>query len=1702
LVILTGCAGGSGNSGSGGSAPNPTPLAITSVAPTDVPVGSPDVTVTVTGTGFSSGAQISVNSVPEATTFVSSTQVQATVPANQLTVGAVLSVSIASGGATAKADPSAVALTVDNPVPSLSAVSPNAVLLGSGSTTVTVTGTNFVSGVALSVNGTTRTSTFVSSTQFTAQLLASDFTSATSLPLNVINPKPGGGTSGTSSFTVDNPAPAVTLLAPSSALVGSSNTTVTLTGTGLLPSTVLQINGATQAATYVNGTQLTFALSAAQLASAGQLAITLLNPVPGGGASAPANFSVNNPAPLITATSPTTLLAGSDPTTVIVTGTGFSRGSTLQINGAAHAVTYVSATEIDVPLSATELASSGSLTMVVTNAQPGGGTSSAATVAVNNPTPSLVSLSPATIYPGSGNTAVTLTGSGFLPITTLQINGSAHAVSYSSSRQLILNLTAAEVAAPANDNLVLTNPAPAGGSSSLVTLAITTSTAPVITSLAPSSVLQGAAATNVTINGTGFLPTSTVQLFGVTRSGVVYVSSTQLTLPLSANDLLYSGTYGIIVTNPGGSSAPATFTVQAGTPVLTAITPSALAINSGSYTIVASGSNFSPSSVLLWNGTPLATTYYGNYQYPGNTWVYTLDAVVPQSLLTAAGSATITASTPTAASVSNALSVSITNPPVPSITSLSPGAVPVLGDAALSISGSGFATNSVVSYNGVPLTTTFNNSANLSVTIPASLLSVPGNGSLTVATPAPGGGTSTVSSLAVYVPLVSNDMVFNPVNGKAYLSIPSTAVNGNSIVSFDPATGALGTPIFVGSEPDAMAVSDDGTTLWVALDGTTAIRKVDLVAGVAGAEYSIAALGYYSYNTSVAATALLVLPGTTNSIAVTNGNTLGIFDSGVLRGSTVNVPSVYGLQVDATRSELYVGGYSNVQTYNYNSSGLTLRSAGNYNSSSITSQSFNEMQLSGGKIFTDFGHVYDSESGGLLGSLMNGTSTVSGPTFFDSPLSQIYVLTNASAYYFSGYSQVNLYNPSDYSNTGKSFAWNIPYSVTNSSGNTVYFSPHRLTRWGANGLLLHTKGALFTAQSNVVKDLSSVSADLSVSVIASGGTTTGSTATYTATVTNSGPQPATDVAIFVQAPSTGVITATSTTSGSCQALTGCDLGTLAVNASATITTTVLQTTAGNGTLSETVLSSSTDPNQSNNTASSSLAVTGTTYNLTPALTSISPNAVKVGTSTTTITVTGSNFAAGAQVMLGSTALSTQYVNSTQLTATVPVANLTAMGWSAVSVSNPAPGGGVSQSLPFTVFNVITIGLNHIAYEPFSRKLVAAVSSGSSSVTGSSIVTIDPTTGGFGTPITFATAPTSLSLSSSGKTAYAALAVPSSSSITAAPFGRVDLVHGTGVSTTVTLPFGYYGTLPIQTAAVQPGTEDVLAVAPTYSSLGIYDYNESTQTLSARPNVGGFNSSSCLVFLDANNLISTSYSTIDYPVTSVGLGSGVALNYPNTCFQLSGNTAATATGQFYTISSSASSQKGSVVLANSYGAGLPALDASLGSAFYPGNSSPTSSYGTVDGLISYNVNTFLRTGSIFLNIPAIEGNTYSTNITDTVRWGRDGLAMVTSSGHLYILSGPFVVPQELGANPAATLSSSSASTIAAGSDNMLLTLTGTNFLPGVAVTWNGSYRTTTVVDANHVTVAIPASDLTTAGSESLVATNPGGAASNALTIAVH
>jgi len=1457
VSVLTGCAGAGGSNSGGGSTTPPVStakLSVTALSPTSVAVGSPDTALTVTGTGFTSASVVSLNGTSEPTTYVSASEIHATVPSVQLKTGAVLTLSVANGSTVVTADPATLALSVDNPVPTLTSVAPGSVLLGSTAASVTVTGTNFVPGVALSVNGSPRVTTYVSSTNLTAAFTADDFASARSLPLNVINPKPGGGTSGTSSLTVNNPAPAITALSPSTVVAGAAATQVAITGSGFLPSTVLQINGATRAVTYVSSTQMTLTLTSADLATAGSLTFTTQNPAPGGGSSAGVAFTVTSKA----------------------------------------------------------------------------------------------------------------------------------------------------------------------------------STTPIVSSLNPTTFLAGAGDSSLAVFGQNFVNTSQVQ----------------------------------------------------------------------------------------WNGTALTTSLVSQSLFNGisyTTQTY-LTARVPASLLTATGSATITVNTPGAPAISNSVNLYITNPPVPVLTSVSPSSAAIGSELKLTLYGSGFTAASVVSYNGTALTTTYSDSRTLSVTLSAAQNSSPGVGSLTVSTPAPGGGTSAAVGFTSYIALVNNSMVYNPVNGLLYLSIPGSvgAPLGNSVVSMDPATGALGSPIAVGSEPNKLALTADGRYLWVGLDGASAVRKVDLVNHTAGLQFSLNAGNSGVYNSPAMALALAAIPGLTDGVLVSSSigtfgsQTLMMYDGGVSTGSYTGSSIGFGnpfytLTIDGSKNEIYGGG-SAFATFNYTSTSITAK-ASNTNISPA-SYSFDEMQVLGGRVYTDIGKVLDAESGSVLGTYYSsGTSVSQGPQITDEIAGKTFMVNYAAASPYT-YSQVQAFNTSDFTATGETLSIGVPPSGPNYGGNIS--SLDRLVRWGANGLAFRTNSGVVTFHWNAVKNLSTTKADLGVALASSGSALTGGTTNFVATVSNAGPSSASDVVLSLVPPSSGVLLSITSASGTCYntSTPTCSLGALPSGASVQVTIAVQQTTAGTSTLGASVRASTMDANSTNDTATASAAITGDSFSLTPSITAITPSALSAGSSDTVITVTGSGFNSGSRVMLGSTALNSSFVNSTTVTAIVPAANLSTIGWLPLSVATPAPGGGTSKALPLTVYKVLTLGANHILYDPYSRKLITSVGSGSSTVTGNSIATIDPATGDIGTPVSIGSQPTNMALTSDGQVLYTILIGNQS-------VARFNMLTQQ-LEYTYAVPgnSSFAGGISLRGIAAQPGTEDTIALdIASFTGNAIYDFNPTAKTAAIRGQASGPYSGSCLSFLDATNLLAfdtdTSGFTLDhYTVTNAGFTYYDYRQYTQStlnhfgCFKLSGGLAFANGGGI--ADPAPSPARPVAVLPNvSLGGGYSTsqafeADLALKRAFYPGVSSTS---GLADGLASYDLSTFLPDSSISLNMAATEGTTSYAPV-DVIRWGQDGLAVLTSTGHIYLLRGAFVAPQLLQSNSAATLVSASSSTIAHGAGNTLLTLAGSNFLPGVAVTWNGSYRTTTIVDATHVTVAIPASDLAAAGSGTLVATNPNAVGSGGIVVTVQ
>ena len=103
--------------------------------------------------------------------------------------------------------------------------------------------------------------------------------------------------------------------------------------------------------------------------------------------------------------------------------------------------------------------------MVVTNPAPGGGVSSPLNFAVNNPAPTLSSLSPASAVVGATSQTLTLTGTNFLASSTVTYNGVGHAATLVSSTQLTISLSATDQATAGSYAVVVTNPAPGGGTS-------------------------------------------------------------------------------------------------------------------------------------------------------------------------------------------------------------------------------------------------------------------------------------------------------------------------------------------------------------------------------------------------------------------------------------------------------------------------------------------------------------------------------------------------------------------------------------------------------------------------------------------------------------------------------------------------------------------------------------------------------------------------------------------------------------------------------------------------------------------------------------------------------------------------------------------------------------------------------------------------------------------------------------------------------------------------------------------------------------------------------------------------------------------------------------------------------------------------------------------------------------------------------------
>jgi len=134
-----------------------------------------------------------------------------------------------------------------NPVPTISSISPNTVMVGANAFTLTVAGINFVSGAKVRWNGAERSTTFVSANQLTAAIPASDVAAVVDVSVTVMNPEPGGGVSNGVPFVIGSAPQPHIQVSPASldfgrlAVGATKQLGLTIQNTGAAPLTVQTI---------------------------------------------------------------------------------------------------------------------------------------------------------------------------------------------------------------------------------------------------------------------------------------------------------------------------------------------------------------------------------------------------------------------------------------------------------------------------------------------------------------------------------------------------------------------------------------------------------------------------------------------------------------------------------------------------------------------------------------------------------------------------------------------------------------------------------------------------------------------------------------------------------------------------------------------------------------------------------------------------------------------------------------------------------------------------------------------------------------------------------------------------------------------------------------------------------------------------------------------------------------------------------------------------------------------------------------------------------------------------------------------------------------------------------------------------------------------------------------------------------------------
>ena len=157
--------------------------------------------------------------------------------------------------------------------------------------------------------------------------------------------------------------------------------------------------------------------------------------------------------------------------------------------------------------------------------------------------------------------------------------------------------------------------------------------------------------------------------------------------------------------------------------------------------------------------------------------------------------------------------------------------------------------------------------------------------------------------------LVTKDILYDPFKQVIYASVPSSSQsNPNTIAIIDPMTGTITASVPTGTDPDKLALSDDGQFLYVGLNGSASVARYAVATMTLEQTFSLG-----TFAIGGIADDIQVQPGSPLVVAVAqvlpNGAGFGvaIYDNGVERPNTVNGIGVRvnHLQFSQSPSTLY-----------------------------------------------------------------------------------------------------------------------------------------------------------------------------------------------------------------------------------------------------------------------------------------------------------------------------------------------------------------------------------------------------------------------------------------------------------------------------------------------------------------------------------------------------------------------------------------------------------------------------------------------------------------------------------------------------------------------------------------------------------------------------------------------------------------------------